>query len=187
MTTPLKTVSVLQELLKAYRAIAVLKKEEGTSPTDRRPLAGMYLRNKVDQWNIQLEVAMWDDWEKDREVAADGAVTYHFQPKLYNMANPADANTLYGTILARATAEEEALGGEPLVGFRDFVTARVLNFVEAINRIEQEPARADNYIRKYIDREITFADTARNGTSAVTFVNETYTGNATFVPPSVPM
>lgn len=160
-TIPLKSSVVFQELFKAYRAMAKLHKDIAADG-DSRPLAEMYLRNKVDQWNIQLEVALWDDWDTDRTVdATTGAITRYFTPKLYNFANTEDTATLFGQARQLARDADVTLGAGSLDAFREFLQARVLNFLDESRRIEEEQMRANIYIRKYVEKEIEYANTQR--------------------------
>ncbi|KAG2425015.1 hypothetical protein HXX76_014173 [Chlamydomonas incerta] len=182
-TVPLKSTTVFQELFKAYRAMAKLQKDIATDG-DARPLAEMYLRNKVDQWNIQLEVALWDDWDTDRTVdAVTGVITRYFTPKLYNYANTEDTATLFGQARSLARDADVSLGAGSLDAFREFLQARVLNFLDEARRIEEEQQRANVYIRNYVQKEIDYANTQR-GVAAPMPAGAVYTN--VYDPPGQP-
>lgn len=134
--TPVKSLSILNDMLKAYFTLAKITKDRATPGMIRkRDIAFMYARNQVDRANVQLDVAMWDDWQKDVEVLPDGRVKHFFAPKLWDRNEVVnDERTLIGAALARATSLEDSATVD-MADFKSFIKSRAIKFLEDVERV----------------------------------------------------
>jgi hypothetical protein len=168
----LRSFELLVKLMKAYRALRILAGPSETS--HKEPLAQMYIRNKIDQYSIELDSALWADWRADADLQVNGSRhASHLMFKLWDINAPftkqgqmaSDKNTIFKALMSTIQSDYELrmVAGDvtspaSLPFFEQFLVDKFTKFYLDVERIEGEQTRVNQYIDTYVDTRINRAE-----------------------------